>query len=169
MINASVVSTASALEIHWGNVGSFIGGVAAVALAVIAIISGAAGLKDWRAKQRQLGELAEEQAREIRLHRQSALQAWSPGGVATYDVKLVTDPDEMRQATKELTAHEPSVYVVRRVSESGNDVNRADSLRNLIERDGRLSRAPSPDEIAALEEGRRQLLTAEDGKLPSAI
>jgi hypothetical protein len=38
-----------ALLASWGNIGSLLGGLAAVGLAIIAVISGTAGLGDWRA------------------------------------------------------------------------------------------------------------------------
>jgi hypothetical protein len=46
----------------WGNIGSLLGGLAAVALAIAAIITGSAGLGDWRAKQRAEAELVHAEA-----------------------------------------------------------------------------------------------------------
>ena len=45
------------------------------------------------------------------------LLGWSPGGVETYTVALVTDAAEMDQAKAELTGSGPTGYVVLRVDE----------------------------------------------------
>jgi hypothetical protein len=161
VINGSS-AVAAAFEIHWGNLGSFIGGGAALLLAVVAIVTGTAGLKDWRAHQRQQQELAKEQTKNILLNRRRVLQGWSPHGVATYGVQLVTDSDEMKNAVEQLIAREPSEYVVLRVAESGSNVNRAYDLRNLIETGGYLSRPPSAGEREALEVGRQHLPATDD-------
>ena len=74
--------------------------------------------------------------------------------VETYGVALVTDEDELAQAARELAGGEPTAYVVVRVSEGGSgDVNRALNLRQLVEREGLLSRPPSVGELEALEVG----------------
>src|SRR4051794_5719768 len=103
------------MEVHWGNIGSFVGGGAALVLTVVAVVTGAAGLKDWRARMRQQGELAEEQRNSILLDRRRSLQGWSPHGVNTFGVQLVTDPDEMRNAVEALITREPSEYVLLRM------------------------------------------------------
>src|SRR5215467_6325821 len=57
----------------WGALGSALGGLATVVLAVAAIIGGTAGLSDWRARQRSEKTLADEQAESIRLERRRVL------------------------------------------------------------------------------------------------
>ncbi len=159
MIKTVAAVVTATPEIHWGNVGSFVGGIATAALAVVAMITGTAALQDWRLKQREQRALAEEQRNEIRLNRQRVLQGWSLGGVSTYGVKLATDADELRRAAEELITGGPSEYVLLRVSEGGSNVNRAHNLRSLIDTDGYVSRAPSAAELEALEVGRERLLS----------
>jgi hypothetical protein len=144
-----------------GNLGSFVSGVVALALGLVALVSGSAGLKDWRAKQRQQKALADEQTNDIRLARRRVLDGWTPGGVEVYGVALLTEPDEMGQAVKNLTAGGPSEYVLLRVAEGGSNVNRAHSLRNLIKNSGYIARAPEKGEYEALEAGRRVLRQAD--------
>ena len=67
----------------------------------------------------------------------------------------VTSGDEMTRAQDELLAGGPCDYVILRVAESPNkygNVNRARSLRQII-KEGYVSRPPTADERAALEEG----------------
>lgn len=163
VINGSDTVATVAMDVHWGNIGSFVGGVAALLLAAVAIVTGTAGLKDWRAQMRRQGELAVEQRNSILLDRRRSLQGWSPHGVNTFGVQLVTDPVEMRNAIEGLTAREPSEYVLLRVAESGSNVNRASDLRTLIDTAGFISRMPSPGEKEALEVGRKHLPAADDG------
>jgi len=97
-----------------------------------------------------------EQAKQIRLGRRRSLLGWSPGSVSTCAVAPVTSAEEMDQARDELTAGAPSDYVVLRVAESDEKyghVNRARSLRQLIETEGLLSRAPTVGGCEALEAG----------------
>jgi hypothetical protein len=71
-------------------------------------------------------------------------------------VALVTSATEMDQARDELTNGAPSDYVILRVAESSEkygNVNRAKSLRQLIDAEGLLSRAPTAGEREALEQG----------------
>lgn len=142
----------------WGDLGSALGGLAAVVLAAAAIIGGTAGLGDWRAKQRADKALADEQAENIRLDRQRILNGWSRNGLPVYGVTLVTEEAELQKATEELTHTGPTDYVVLRVSEStyGN-ANRAHALRQLIEKEGYLTRAPATGEYEALERGIKSL------------
>jgi hypothetical protein len=164
------VAQAAASQSHWwetlsawGNIGSAVGGLAAVVLAVAAIIGGSAGLGDWRAKQRAQRALAAEQAQSIRLDRQRVLNGWSPHGVEVYGVELVTEPAEMVQAQAELTGNGPSDYVILRVNEnSSGNANRANSLRQLAQ-GGYIARPPSAGEYEALEEGRKVLLDNVNG------
>lgn len=142
----------------WADLGSAISGLAAVVLAAAAIIGGSAGLGDWRDKQRAQKSLADEQAENIRLERRRILNGWSRHGLPVYGVTLVTDEAELTKAAQELSVTRPSDYVVLRVSEStfGN-ANRAHSLRQLIQREGYLTRAPTPGEYEALEQGIKTL------------
>jgi hypothetical protein len=143
----------------WGNIGSLLGGLAAVGLAVVAIVTGTAGLQDWRAKQRAQRDLAREEAENIRLDRERVLYGWSPGGVEVYGVTLVTQPAELNLAAEQLADRGLSDYVVLKVTErpDGN-ANRAHNLRTLIERNGFVARAPETGEYEALQAGRRFLL-----------
>lgn len=145
----------------WSSLGGVIGGFSAAVLAVTAFIGGAAALKPWRESLHAQRDLAREQENGIRLERLSRLNGWTPGTVSVYGVTLVTDKDEMARAQVELVGGEPTEYVILRVSENplGN-VNRAHSLRHLIEAEGNIARPPTPGEYQALEEGRRVLLTA---------
>jgi len=62
----------------------------------------------------------------------------------------------MDRARDELTSGAPSDYVILRVAESDEkygNVNRAHSLRQLIETEGLVSRAPTAGEREALETG----------------
>jgi hypothetical protein len=142
----------------WGALGSAVGGLATAVLAVAAIIGGTAGLQDWRAKQRAQKALAEEQAEGIRLDRRRILNGWSPNGLPVYGVTLVTEDAELAKAAQELSVIGPTDYVVLRVSEStSGNANRADSLRQLIEREGYLTRPPAAGEYEAMERGIKAL------------
>lgn len=144
----------------WGELGSALSGLAAVVLAAAAIIGGSAGLGDWRARQRAQKDLADEQTESIRLDRRRILNGWSPTGLSVYGVTLVTDEAELAKAAQELSVTGPTDYVVLRVSEStyGN-ANRAESLRQLIENEGHLTRPPEAGEYEALERGTKLLAT----------
>jgi hypothetical protein len=153
--------------VSWGNIGSLLGGLAAIGLAIAAVITGTAGLGDWRAKQREQAAVAREEAENIRLDRQRVLLGWSSHGVAVYGVKLVTEPAEMDNARRQLSSNRPTDYVILRVSESANgNENRALSLRQLIETTGYLARAPERGEYEALELGRRALLDNPSSAVP---
>ena len=118
-------------------------------------------LRDFRTRQaaqadaaRAQAELAREQAEETRLERRRTLQGWSPGGVETYTVALVTDPAEMHRAAAELAGGGPTGYIALRVDEGEySSVNRGRDLRALIQRQRYLCRLPSNAEREALEKG----------------
>jgi hypothetical protein len=133
-----------------GDIGSFAGGLAAVVLAIAAIIGGSAGLGDWRAKQRAQREVAAEEATNLRLNRMRLNHGWSPHGVDSYGVTLVTEPAEFVLAQDELTSGGPTEYVVMRVTSGANG---GDRLRQLIRRDGFVARVPNDGEIEAVEAG----------------
>jgi hypothetical protein len=138
----------------WGALGSAVGGLATVILAIAAIIGGSAGLQDWREKVRAQRALAQEEAENIRLERRRILNGWSPNGLPVYGVTLVTDEAELTTAAQELSAVGPTDYVVLRVSEStyGN-ANRARPLRQLIERERYVTRPPAAGEYETIERG----------------
>lgn len=157
----------AASQYHWyttlaayGNIGSFIAGLSAVFLALAAVITGTAGLSDWRDKQKAQKALVDEEREGIRLDRLRILNGWTPTGLPVYRVQLVTEPAEMAQAQEQLTGGGPTAYVILRVSEGGSDVNREHSLRNLIESEHFVTRPPEQGEYEALEAGRRSLLGA---------
>lgn len=166
IFNALAPAATIAVQSHWwgnladwGNLGSFLAGVTGVLLLAAAIVGGSLGLGDWRAKQREQKALAREQAESIRLERYRVLHGWTSNGVAVYGVALVTTAAEMATAQEQLTAREPSDYVILRVNESANgNANRAHSLRQLIATEGYVARAPTMGEYEALEKGRRLLL-----------
>src|SRR5258708_4652907 len=157
------------MQWHWGNIGSAAAGVAALIAAVFAVTyaimkrQGPAWLQAVREREhaqadaaREQAGLAREQAEQIRLDRRRSLQGWSRGGVNTYGVALVTSAEEMTRARDELTGGGPCDYVILRVAESDQkygNVNRAHSLRQLIETEGLVSRAPTTGEREALEVG----------------
>jgi hypothetical protein len=142
----------------WSYVGGVVSGASAALLAVAAIVGGGAGLGDWRARQRKERELAEEQAKTLRLDRERVLRGWSPHGVHVYGVRLVSEPAELTRAIEELTTGQPTDYVVLRVNETADgNANRARSLRQLIANQGYLAQAPSTGEYEALEVGRKAL------------
>jgi len=157
------------MQWHWGNIGSAAAGLAALIAAVFAVSyalikrQGPAWLQAVREREsaqadvaREQAGLAREQAEQIRLDRRRSLQGWSRGGLATYAVALVTSAAEMDRARDELTSGGPSDYVIMRVAgsdEKYGNVNRAHSLRQLIETEGLVSRAPTSGEREALETG----------------
>ena len=146
------------MEWHWGNIGSFLAGLSTVVIAAAALIRGPAALRDWQALKRAQAETARGEAENIRLERRRGPSGWSRTGVEVYGVALVTGGDELAQAARELAGGEPTAYVVVRVSEGGSgDVNRALNLRQLVEREGLLSRPPTAGELEALEVGLGQL------------
>ena len=157
------------MQWHWGNIGSAAAGLAALIAAVFAVSyaivkrQGPAWLQAVRDREnaqadaaREQATLAYEQAEQIRLDRRRSLYGWSPGGLATYTVALVTSAAEMDRARDELTSEAPSDFVIMRVAESDEkygNVNRALSLRQLIETEGLVARAPTAGEREALETG----------------
>ncbi len=157
------------MQWHWGNIGSAAAGLAALIATVFAVgyaivkRQGPAWLQAVREREsaqadaaREQAGLTHEQAEQIRLDRHRSLQGWSRGGLATYTIALVTSAAEMDRARDELTSGAPSDYVIFRVAESDEkygNVNRAHSLRQLIETEGLVSRAPTAGEREALETG----------------
>jgi hypothetical protein len=142
------------MEWHWGNIGSFLAGLSTVAIAVAALRQGPAAVRAWIDRQRAQAEASREEAQTIRLERQRYLSGWSGHGIDTFGVTLVADDDEREQAARSLAGGHPSPYVILRVSEGGQgDLNRAWSLRQIIEREGYISRPPTTGEREALEKG----------------
>jgi hypothetical protein len=92
---------------------------------------------------RAQAEVSRAEAEATRLERRRTLLSWSPGGVETYTVALVTAPGEMEQAAQELSGGGPTSYVVLRVDEGeGSSANRGRSLRTLIGDQHLLCRPP---------------------------
>jgi hypothetical protein len=156
------------MQWHWGNIGSAAAGLAALIATVAAVYGvirfGPAWLRDSRDRQqaqaaaaREQEALAREQAEQIRLDRRRLLHGWSGHGIDTFGVALVTSAEEMDQAKAELLlGNVPCEYVILRVAESGEkygNVNRARSLRQIIEAEGSISRPPTAGEREALERG----------------
>lgn len=81
-----------------GNIGSALQGFAVVIVAIGALVKGPAVLRAWIDRQRADAEEARARAEHSRakaeaiaLERRRILSGWSPGGVETYTVALVTD------------------------------------------------------------------------------
>jgi hypothetical protein len=119
------------MQWHFGNLGSMLGGLAAILVALVTLPAIPGGVRDWRAKQREQRDLAAEERAQLALERRRFLHGWSGHGVDTFGVTLVTSPEEAAQAVSELDGL--SDYVILRVSESeyGNE-DRANSLRRII-------------------------------------
>jgi hypothetical protein len=152
---------------HWGNIGSAAAGLGTLIVAIFAVYGlirhGPAWLQDSRErKQAQAAadaaqaNLALEEAKQIELERRRRLDGWSGHGIDTFTTVLVTTPEEMNQAREELTGGGPTDYVILRVAESDEkygSANRARRLREIIESETCISRAPTPGEREALEAG----------------
>ena len=137
----------------WANLGTALGGIATVVLAVAAIIGGGAGLSDWRAKQKAQKALADEETYNIRLDRQRLMNGWTEGMINVYGVELVTTPEAMSEAKEQLLRGRGSEYVILRVNEgSGSNTTRAHQLRELIG-EGHIARPPTRGELDALRRG----------------
>jgi hypothetical protein len=153
---------------HYGNIGSFFGGLAGLIAAIGAVIGavmyGPAWIQDGRgrrqaqaAKANEEANLAREQAHQIELERRGHLHGWSEHGIDTFAAALVTTPKEMDQAREELTSGDPTSYVIMRVAEGrASGANRARRLRDIIASEGFISRPPTPGEREALEAGLRE-------------
>jgi hypothetical protein len=134
-----------------GNLGDFAGGLAACVLLIIAIITGPSAWRDWRGVQQAKKKLLDEQANQIRLDRERHHFGWRNGMHAVYGVSNVTNREEMTRAVEELAAGGPCMYAIIRVDES---VNRANSLRHLIDNSGYIAQPPTDVEYEALEKNR---------------
>jgi hypothetical protein len=144
---------------HWGNIGSAVAGAPALIIAIAALIRSPAALRDWRERQRAQAEAAREEATTIRAERRRGLTGWSSTGVNTYPVDLVRTGIELEQLRAKLVSGEPSPFVVLRVTGSteGNSANLAQTLRQTIEAEGFISRAPTTGEAEALDIGLRAM------------
>ena len=141
------------MQWHWGNIWSMLGGLAALLVAVVTLPQIPGGVRDWRERQRAQTALAEAQREQLALDRRVRLHGWSGHGIDTFAITLVTAPEELEQAAAEMGGY--TDYVVLRVSEQerGADGNRANSLRQIIEQEGYISRPPTTGEREALEVG----------------
>lgn len=133
-------------------VGSALTGISTFVVALAALIRGPAVLRAWL-EQRAEDAASQEQAATIRLERQRGLSGWSASGVNTIAVVLVTGEEELYRVARELLAGGPTPYVALRVAEGEGDVNRAQSLRQIAEHEGYVSRPPSVGEKEALRIG----------------
>jgi hypothetical protein len=158
---AALTGILAAMQWHWGNIGSMLQGVSVIVIAVAALIRGPAVIRAWLDRQaagaeeaRARAESLRGDAEERRLERRRTLLGWSPHGVETYSVALVTDPAEMDQAKAELAGGGPTSYVVLRVDEGEyTSPNRGRSLRMLVEEQLLLCRPPTAAEREALDAG----------------
>ncbi|HEY1701196.1 MAG TPA: hypothetical protein VGG75_15940 [Trebonia sp.] len=154
------------MQWHWGNIGSALQGFAAVIVAIGALIKGPAVVRAWIDRMRAQAEeararaaVARAEAEEIAFDRRRTLSGWSPGGVTSFTTAVVTDPDELKQAARELSEHKPgtdsplSRYVVLRVDEDSDVISRGRDLRALIREQGAVGRLPTRAEREALERG----------------
>jgi hypothetical protein len=146
---------------HYGNLGAMLSGLGVVIVSIGALFRGPAVVRAWLDRQaavadeaRARAEALRGDAEERRLDRRRTLLGWSPHGVETYTVALVTDPAEIDQAKAELAGGGPTGYVVLRVDEGEyTSPNRGRSLRMLIEEQLLLCRPPTAAEREALEAG----------------
>jgi hypothetical protein len=148
------------MQWHWGNIGSMLACLSTIVIAVGALIRGPAVVRAWLDRQAADAEEARAQAEALReeadnrsLERRRTLPGWSPHGVETYRVALVTDLAEMDCAKAELTGGGPTGYLVLRVDEGEGSPNRGRSLRRLVEEQRYLCRPPTGAEREALEKG----------------
>jgi hypothetical protein len=142
------------MQWHWGNIGSFLAGLSTVVIALAALRQGPAAVRAWIDRVHAQADAAREEAKTLQLERRRGLSGWNLHGVETYGVTLITEAAELKQAADELTGGKPTAYVVLRVSESDYDnSNRGHTLRQLIKREGYLSRPPSSGEVEALVTG----------------
>lgn len=143
------------MQWHWGNIGSAIAGASALIIALAALIRSPAALRAWSDRQRAQAEAAREEAATIRADRRRGLEGWSARGLNTYPVDLVRTGTEFDQARTDFAEGFPTPYVMLRVTGSteGGSANLALTLRQTIERDGFISRAPTAGEVEALEMG----------------
>jgi len=149
------------MQWHWGNIGSMLAGLSALIIAVAALTRSPGALRDWRARQlaeadaaRARAEADRAQAEQLAPDRRRTLSGWSPGGVETYTVALVTKSAEMEHAARELSGGGPTGYVVLRVDEGEyGSANWGNDLRRLIEREHLLCRPPTLAEREALDNG----------------
>lgn len=154
------------MQWHWGNIGSMLAGLSTIIIALAALRQGPAAVRAWLDRQaadaeeaRARAESLREDADERRLERRRTLLGWSPNGVETYTVALVTDPDEMDRARAELTSGSATGYVVLRVDEGEGEgaTERGRTLRMMIEEQRYLCRPPTAAEREALEAGFKAL------------
>jgi hypothetical protein len=155
------------MQWHWGNIGSMLAGLSTIIIAVAALIRSPGVLRDWRARQgaeadaaRARAEADRAQAEAVALDRRRTLLGWSPRGVETYTVALVTGTEDMERAVAELTRGGPTPFVILRVDEGEyGSVNHGSDLRQLIDEQHLLCRPPTVAEREALEKGREMLGT----------
>lgn len=145
---------------HYGNIGSFLQGIAVILIAIGALIKGPAVVRAWIDRQkadadeaRARAQAMRAEATEIALDRRRTLSGWSPHGVAVYTTALAADQVEMEQAVRELTGGGPTAYVILRVDEGEGSANRGLDLRRQVDQDHYVARPPTVAEREALETG----------------
>jgi hypothetical protein len=126
----------------WANFGNAAGGIATAVLAVLAILGGAYGLRDWRAKVRAQKALADEETYDRRLERQRLLYGWTPGMAGVYSVEPVTEETAMNRARDELIQGQGSEYAILRVK---GGALQAHQFRELVAQ-GHVGRPPTVGE-----------------------
>jgi hypothetical protein len=143
------------MQWHWGNIGPFLAGLSTVVIALAAVRQGPAAVRAWTEAKHAQAEQAAEEAETIRLERRRGLEGWSANGVNTYPVALVTEPEEIDAARDQLASGGPTACVVLRVTGAteGGSINMADNLRQRIDRDGYIARAPTTGEAEAIRNG----------------
>ncbi|SDT74337.1 hypothetical protein [Actinoplanes derwentensis] len=131
-----------------GNLGDFVGGFSALALAIAALVAGPSVWRDLRDRLKAQRDLAKEQAKDIRLERDRNFFGWMPGALSVYQVKNVEDPHEIALAAAELTDNQPSAYVLVKAE---NSAQIAYNLRLMIAAEGHLAKPPTRREREILE------------------
>lgn len=150
---------------HWGNIGSFLAGLSTVVIAIAALIRGPGALRAWQARQRAQAEAEHEKAQTARLERQQYQSGWSALGTDNYGVVLAASREERERAAREVASGQPTAYIVLRVAEDPSvDADRADSLRQLIEDEGHISKPPTRAEIVYLRKGQQAMAPPSRGR-----
>ncbi len=152
---------------HYGNIGSFIGGLAAVVIAIVSLWFAPSAFREWRAKLEAEKHLAREREKEIRINRYRSVQGWMIGGVDSWAVDIVVEPTEIDGAMSELRSGEPTAYVLVRChgADQGGRLRRW--LENRNDGDRFLARVPTMAEYEALQLG-REVMRARDSETASA-
>ena len=133
---------------------------AALITALIAIFSARPFFSSLIEKNREKAQAFREQRTQQMLTRHATTYGWAGSGSLgeVHAVRLVVDEVEMQKAVTELTANKVTDYVIIQETQ-----NLGQQLRQMIERDGFVSRPPTPGEVEILHK-ETQGLYAEDCK-----